>query len=449
MKFERLRVLNISETDAGDNCLQILGMYCKDLRYKNVDNSFSSFINSDQGKLTYFIRELKVAHCMAITDAGIEGLCVSINRLGKEDQRLGQCKSIETLIIDGTSITKKGLETALLNLPFLKHLSTDLWLGPPVHFLAQMHQPDLNRKQLKDIRKYSLESLYLGNDTIDYPSLFHVQPDYTRGSLGLVASLCPLVTSVNIDLIAGLTDSEILGLLSLKSVNELGINGEYVRFRTVSFEGGIVPLLKGFGSSLKVLVLKAFLGDINVRAIIEFCPKLQSLKLNENNRYSTTVSFKEDAKPYHSKRSRIERKPLVLKNLEKLRVVRPYYVENAEAQVEEQISSEDLLCLISSPSLIDIEIRDCPNLTDCVFESASEIHQFLSLEKLTLFKCNSLTRKGIDVVMNNQTPLKTIDVRSCGNITDGDIALLISNARSEKWQLSVEYVNENGKRIKM
>ena len=34
MKFERLQVLNISQTDAEDNCLQILGMYCKDLRYK-------------------------------------------------------------------------------------------------------------------------------------------------------------------------------------------------------------------------------------------------------------------------------------------------------------------------------------------------------------------------------------------------------------------------------
>jgi hypothetical protein len=32
MKFERLHVLNISETDAGDNCLQILGMHCKELR---------------------------------------------------------------------------------------------------------------------------------------------------------------------------------------------------------------------------------------------------------------------------------------------------------------------------------------------------------------------------------------------------------------------------------
>ncbi len=48
MKLESLQVLNISTTDAGDNCLQILGMNCKDLRYKNVDNCFSSFINSDQ-----------------------------------------------------------------------------------------------------------------------------------------------------------------------------------------------------------------------------------------------------------------------------------------------------------------------------------------------------------------------------------------------------------------
>ena len=51
--------------------------------------------------VTYFIRELKVERivtCKKITDAGIQGLSVSVN-LGKLDQRLGQCKSIETLII--------------------------------------------------------------------------------------------------------------------------------------------------------------------------------------------------------------------------------------------------------------------------------------------------------------------------------------------------------------
>ncbi len=40
IKFERLQVLNISHTDAGDICLKILGEYCKDLRYKNVDYRF-------------------------------------------------------------------------------------------------------------------------------------------------------------------------------------------------------------------------------------------------------------------------------------------------------------------------------------------------------------------------------------------------------------------------
>jgi hypothetical protein len=44
LKFERLQVLNISKTDARDNCLKILGMYCKDLRYKNVDNCFFGFV---------------------------------------------------------------------------------------------------------------------------------------------------------------------------------------------------------------------------------------------------------------------------------------------------------------------------------------------------------------------------------------------------------------------
>ena len=40
MKFERLQVLDISETDAGDYCLQILGMYCKNLRYKMLITDF-------------------------------------------------------------------------------------------------------------------------------------------------------------------------------------------------------------------------------------------------------------------------------------------------------------------------------------------------------------------------------------------------------------------------
>ncbi len=373
----------------------------------------------------YFIRELNVSGCEKIRDAGIQGLCVSVNHLGKEDQRLGQCKSIETLFIDGTKITKNGIQTALINLPSLKRLITDFYAAP-VHLLAEMHQSNWNIKRLKDIRKYSLDSLFLGG----WP--------YTSGSLGLVASLCPSVTSVKVELLTGLTDSDLLGLLSLENVNVLEIYGNDVN-TTVTFEGGVVPLLKGFGSSLKDLKLSC-LKDVNIRAIIDFCPKLQSLWLALKESYSTTVRAKEDAEPYHhSKRRRMEQKPSVLKNLEKLRVFYP--LESEDPSGEAKISSEDLLSLLSSPSLMDIEIFDCDNLTNYIFERASEIHQFLNLEKLTVYRCQSLTRRGIYVVMNNKTPLKRIEIRDCDNITDDDIDLFISYADSENWELSVMHYN--------
>ncbi len=372
--------------------------------------------------VTYFIRELNVADCKKITDAGIEGLCVSVNHLGKEDQRLGQCKSIETFFINGTKITRKSIQTVLMNLPFLKRLRTD-FPATPVRLLAEMHHPDGNIKQLsqKDIRKYSLDSLYIGNREYEAPS-------YISGKLGLVASLCPSVTSLQIDLIPRLTNSDLLGLLSLENVNELEIEGIQRNNTTVTFEWGVVPLLKGFESSLKKLVL-CYLKDVNIREIIDFCPKLQSLTLDDILSY-TTVSAKEDAESYHSKRCRMERNtPLVLNYLEELRVM--FRIGR------DKISSEDLLSLLSSPSLININILHAANLTDNIFERASEIHQFLSLENLTIVDCGFLTRRGIDVVMNNKTPLKTIEIWGCDNITDDDIALLISNARSEKWELSV------------
>jgi bacterioferritin-associated ferredoxin len=127
--------------------------------------------------------------------------------------------------------------------------------------------------------------------------------------------------------------------------------------------------------------------------------------------------------------------PLVLRNLEKL-----WVCDSDDDEVEEaNISSQDLLSLLSSPSLIDITIFKCDNLTDYIFERASEIHQFLSLEKLTVCHCQYVTHKSIDVVMNKKTPLSKIYIGSCDNITDDDIDLLISNARSEKWELSVGY----------
>jgi hypothetical protein len=69
---------------------------------------------------------------------------------------------------------------------------------------------------------------------------------------------------VIIELITGLTDSDLLGLLSLENVNDLDISGSFDNTTvSVTFEGGVVPLLKGFGCSLKHLML-SYLKDVNI-----------------------------------------------------------------------------------------------------------------------------------------------------------------------------------------
>ena len=66
-----------------------------------------------------------------------------------------------------------------------------------------------------------------------------------------------------IELITGLTDSDLLGLLSLENVNKLEIYGNDFNSTVLTFEGGVVPLLKGFGCSLKHLML-SYLKDVNI-----------------------------------------------------------------------------------------------------------------------------------------------------------------------------------------
>lgn len=54
-----------------------------------------------------------------MTDAGVRGLCVSVDDLGNASQRLGQCKSVVKLDVAFTQVTERGVEMALDNLKFL------------------------------------------------------------------------------------------------------------------------------------------------------------------------------------------------------------------------------------------------------------------------------------------------------------------------------------------
>lgn len=85
------------------------------------------------------------------------------------------------------------------------------------------------------------------------------------------------------------------------------------------------------------------------------------------------------------------------------------------------VPSDVLLFLLSSPSLMKIDIRNCDTLTDDIFLTASQLHLFQNLNRLQLISCNSVTYQLIDLLMTEGNPLSDITTENCPNITVEDL----------------------------
>jgi hypothetical protein len=125
-----------------------------------------------------------------------------------DDDKLGMQKSLHKsrlkLNSSRTKITNAGIQLGLETFRSLK-----VWDIVTVQILAEIHEEDfLNRSP--EIPKYSLMKLTLAYSDIYEPKNF-----------GLVLSLCPFVIDVEINIIKGLTDSDLLSLLSLEKLCKL------------------------------------------------------------------------------------------------------------------------------------------------------------------------------------------------------------------------------------
>jgi hypothetical protein len=67
-------------------------------------------------------RVLILEDCKLVTDRGIQGLCMSVDSLGRANDTLGRCKALQLLNLIDTGVTKKGLQMALKNMPALTNL---------------------------------------------------------------------------------------------------------------------------------------------------------------------------------------------------------------------------------------------------------------------------------------------------------------------------------------
>lgn len=345
-----------------------------------------------------------------MTDAGIEGLCVS-----------GQCKSIQLLTVLYTKVTKKGVKTALKNLPALKSFDhPDLYQA-----LVEMHQ-ECSEQKLLALPKYSLVSL----DWIGWcKSDGGVPSPYISGCLAQVTSLCSSITIVRIEEVAELTDQDLLGLLFLESLKDLSIlyEKEFDLQCLISFEGGLAPVLKKQGKFLNSLKLVSFHVCVNIRVIIEYCPNLEYLMLG----YYYTVAWQEEG-IFSCKR--IKRELWKLKSL----------IMHCNPETKPEIP---LLLLSSAPALKSLKIHKCDALTDEVFGNVFKFHPFQYLLTIQLLSCNRITKKGIDLFMSTNNPLSCLFFYGCDLVTHENIAEWEDLALKNKWNLEVSKNKEIQERL--
>ncbi|XP_046649898.1 uncharacterized protein LOC124341046 [Daphnia pulicaria] len=377
-KLSKLQVLDISCSDADDSSLEVIGTYCKDLRV------------------------LEFNACQNITDIGVKGLCDGATRnLGSGGDGLGLPKSLLKLGSILTSITHAGIQIILENFHSLQ-----VWDHiPTVQNLTEIHKEVFLNQKL-EIPKYSLICLTISRSA-----------SYIPKALGFVLSLCPSVIQVEINSYEGLTDSDLLDLLSLKNLRNFKMHGDYPSNGNVTFGGGVTPILKAFGnSSLKKLSL-SMLSDVNILVITQLCPNLHSLVLHYGLSYSTAKLVKEWVKT----------EPEVLKQLEKLRVF------------GSGIPREHLILLLSSPLLVEITFVRCSTLDDDILQKVAGIQKFNNLERLCVRDCHNVTEKGIDIFMNAQNPLRSILIDGCVEITKSNVECWERQAKKNNWQLLIGY----------
>ena len=362
-----------------------------------------------------------------MTDAGINALCgdpteVEYNRLEEQSSQVkslkklfrkalvgwaagdlaaermqtkfGQCKSLRELYIRGPKITKKGLQIALKNLPHLQILDHE----DVFETLAELHQ---NNEQ--PLPRYSLVNLRLGP----------VMPGYRNGSLKLVASICPLVTEVCLLLIEKpdrITDEELLGLLELETLHELSIFSFLNSDILITFDGGLVPIFQAHGFFLQTLSISSV--EVDLGLLMELCPNLRILGIDggfRRNDHSDKKGFKQ---------------------LEILTI-------SISSNHDFPVPPEYFLGLLPA-SLTFLSITFCRTLTDDILQQVFEIHSFPNLRDLHFSLCNFVSKKSIDLFMNETNALEKIKLFDCNVSTQENVDEWRKMAKRNNWNLSID-----------
>jgi hypothetical protein len=247
--------------------------------------------------------------------------------------------------------------------------------------------------------------------------------------------LCPYITKVDMTLMCDgiVKDADLVSLLSLKNLyilkidQILPVNFNEVTFRYsggITFEGGVLPLLKKFGNSLKKLELDVFFLDLDILTIMQFCHKLQYLYLHMRSKFDRWPKEEE-------KKSVNKREIPILKHLEELMLC-------SDDSLHSLVPEDIVLTLLSSPLLSFISIKLFNNLTDKIIRKATHVNSFRHLERLWLTYCNEVTKYGVNLFLQQNNPLKSLKLIRCDKITFEDSIEWEETLTKNNWELELK-----------
>jgi hypothetical protein len=244
----------------------------------------------------------------------------------------------------------------------------------------------------------------------------------------LAASLCPFVTSVIIDCVVGkINDSDILGLMGLKHLNRLSIvasdpTGE----SSITFDGGLVPVLKVAGSSMKYLSL-TFYQSVRLGCLVKYCPNLENLSLIFcEYSLSTGVEKGQVSDEVMAGRANVRMKPdFAWNHLKKLSL--SLLLEDEKMPIESLF-----LALSSSPAVEELDISSCSTFDDDLVHRVFECHSFASLKSLFLLSFNAITRRGVQLFRNIGMNPYHVRIEDCTlSLTGGSTKCYLVSSKME------------------
>ena len=300
----------------------------------------------------------------------------------ESDSGFGQCKSLVSLNIEKNRVTAKGARLAMEHLPNLQIFKCPFTL----HVAAQMFKEggftskadSSQRPPGTRIRQLRLMDLrYDGHESVPYK----------KGDLEAAIKLCPSVVQVEIAWDDTFSDEELKPLLKLKNLQHLCLVGT----NSLSFEGGLLPILeKLVPSTLEKLEL-SFFPDVDVSAIAQHCSNLRFLALGHNYQYLTPTR---PLKPADNRLQRLER-------LE---------IDEQDYESAPPPTAADLLILLSSPALVTIVFyRLNHDSCDQVMEEAAHLYGFPNLRELRIEYCrDTFTERSIECLLTLDNPLEKI-----------------------------------------